>query len=182
MVKDTDVKGSNLFMIGVKGFRHGCKNVKNKVKTLYVLQSLGQRGSLGRLSMKPNNTYESQTCPLNYSDKTPLPFLDSKGNFHLKLRQETSGNQASCSMRLLKEQLRCILPSMVLLGSSTLHLARVSFHLLSLSLLDDGLEMSVFLFFGCFATFAVVAKAGGEIFPPQLFVIVSCFNQLRRHE
>ncbi len=54
--------------------------------------------------------------------------------------------------------------------------AHVLFRLSSLSVLDDHLDMSVSLFWGCFAVFAVVAEAGGATCLPGLSAIVSGFH------
>ncbi len=63
-------------------------------------------------------------------------------------------------MRLLRNQLHWSFPVLFLPHSAALHLSCALFHLLSPSLSDDCLHMSVFLFLGCFAVFIVVATAG----------------------
>ncbi len=80
----------------------------------------------------------------------------------LKLRLATPGKQASCSMRLLRKQLRWPLPFLFLLRSSNPPFNFIAF---SLICLDYRLDTSVFLFlWACFAMFEVVAKAGGAVF------------------
>ncbi len=54
--------------------------------------------------------------------------------YNPNLSSVTSGNQAICSVRLLRKQLRCPFPALFLLHSYTLHLACILFCYLSFSL------------------------------------------------
>ncbi len=80
-------------------------------------------------------------------------------NFQSKLGKATFKNQASCSIRP-----PCPSPSCVCSVAPTHSYTDLHFVLFVVTRLD----VSVLLFLGCFAMYAVVAKAGRTTFPPGL--------------
>ncbi len=95
----------------------------------------------------------------------------------LKLVLATSGNQAGCSMRLLRKQLCCTLPLIFLSVAPTHHSPGLHFYFIcGYSLLSCYFGLS---FLGGFAMFASVAKARRGTFSSGFSVVVLGFHQLR---